>query len=97
MSSDNFYVVRKHTDGGFTYVVGFASHDVDEDGAFNLDLPINQNSKQYKTFDEALTAALEDYSEYGVITHPECEEEEEDESMSQRGYNYKEQAIKGVK
>jgi hypothetical protein len=74
MSSDNFYVVRKHTEGGFTYVMGFASQDVDEDGTFNLDLPVNKNNKQYKTFDEALTAALEDYSEYGVVTHPECED-----------------------
>jgi len=74
MSSDNFYVVRKHINGGFTYVMGFASHDINEDGSFNLNIPLNKNNKQYKTFDEALTAALEDYSEYGVITHPECKD-----------------------
>lgn len=76
MSSDNFYVVRKHADGGFTYVMGFASHDINEDGTFNLNIPPSKNNKQYKTFDDALNTALEDYSEYGVITHPECEDDQ---------------------
>lgn len=76
MSSDNFYVVRKHPNGGFTYVMGSASHDIDSDGSFNYNIPVGKTSQQYNTFDEALTSALEDYSEYGVITHPECEDDE---------------------
>jgi hypothetical protein len=76
MSSDNFYVVRKHPIGGFTYVMGSASHDVDKYGSFKYDLPVKNNSMQYKNFDDALNAALEDYSEYGVITHPECEDDQ---------------------
>jgi hypothetical protein len=74
MSSDNFYVVRLHPKGGYTYVMGFASFDLDRDGTFKYDLPVKNTDKQYKTFDEALNAALEDYSEYGVFTHPECED-----------------------
>lgn len=74
MSSDNFYVVRKHPSGGYTYVMGFASHDVNKDGSFNYNLPVRKGAGKYKTFDDALNAALEDWSEYGVFTHPECEE-----------------------
>lgn len=76
MSSDNFYVVRKHPEGGFTYIMGFASNDVEKDGSFRYDLPIRSGAVKYKTFDDALNAALEDYSEYGVITHPECEDDQ---------------------
>jgi hypothetical protein len=75
MSSDNFYVVRKHPESGFTYVMGFASHDVNKDGSLKYNLPVTKNNKSYKTFDDALNAALEDYSEYGVFTHPECEDD----------------------
>jgi hypothetical protein len=74
MSSDNFYVVRKHPEGGYTYITGFASFDINKDGSFKYDLPVNNNNVKYKTFDDALNAALEDYSEYGVFTHPECED-----------------------
>jgi hypothetical protein len=76
MSSDNFYVVRKHPSGGFTYVMGFASHDVNKDGSFNYDLPVRKGDPVFNTFDDALNIALADYSEYGVFTHPECEDEE---------------------
>lgn len=27
MSADNYYVVKPHPEGGFTYVMGFASDD----------------------------------------------------------------------
>jgi len=56
--------------------MGSASHDVDKYGSFKYDLPVKNNNTQYKTFDDALAAALEDYSEYGVITHPECEDDQ---------------------
>lgn len=74
MSSDDFYVVRKHPDGGFTYVMGFASHDIDDDETLNIDLAVQKNSISFKTFDEAMNAALELSAEYGVFTHPECED-----------------------
>jgi hypothetical protein len=64
MSSDNFYVVRKHPNGGFTYVMGLASHDIDENGTFNYDLPVRKGDPVFNNFDD------------GVFTHPECEDEE---------------------
>lgn len=76
MSSDNFYVVRKHPSGGYTYVMGSASHDIDKDGSFRYDLPVRKGAVRFKTFDQALNAALEDWSEYGVFTHPECQDDE---------------------
>lgn len=74
MSSDNFYVVRKHPSGGFTYVMGFASHDINSDGSFKYDIPVRKGDPIFNNFDDALNTALSDYSEYGVITHPECED-----------------------
>jgi len=76
MSSDNFYVIRKHPKGGFTYVMGSASHDLDDDETFNIDLPVSKNSSVFKTFDEAMDSALGLWAEYGVFTHPECEEDQ---------------------
>lgn len=78
MSSDNYFVVRKHPKGGYTYVTGFDSdsrHNEDT-GQKYLDIPVRRWNLKYKSYAEALEAALEDYSEYGVWTHPECNEEE---------------------
>jgi hypothetical protein len=72
MSSDNFHVVRKHPRGGFTYVTGLASHDIDKNYGFMLDIPVKDSDPKYERFNDALIAAMEDYSEYGIITHPEC-------------------------
>lgn len=72
MSFNVFYVVRKHPKGGFTYVQGFPP----EDGSIFIDIPVFDYHKQYEKFDDALIAAMEDFSKYGVITHPECEQED---------------------
>lgn len=74
MSSDNYYVVRKNPKGGFSYVQGFASSPENRSKEVFVDIPVSDISKVYKSFDECLEAAIEDYSEYGVITHPECAE-----------------------
>lgn len=76
MSSDNYYVVRKNPKGGFSYVQGFESDPRNTEEDVFVDIPVTDVSKVYKTYKECLEAALEDYSEYGVVTHPECEDEE---------------------
>ena len=76
VSSDNYYVVRKNPKGGFSYVQGFESDPKNYASDVFVDIPVTDVSKVYKTYEECLTAALEDFSEYGVVTHPECEEEE---------------------
>jgi hypothetical protein len=76
VSSDNFYVIRKHPEGGFAYAMGFASHDIVDDETFDMDLAIHKNSIAFKTFDDAMDAALGLEAEYGVFTHPECEDEQ---------------------
>jgi hypothetical protein len=76
MSSDNFYVIRKHPQGGFAYAMGFASHDLVDDETFDMDLAIHKNSIVFETFDEAMDAALGLDAEYGVFTHPECENDQ---------------------
>lgn len=67
MSADNYYVVKKHPLGGYSYVMGFASDD-------DPDLTVTESYPQYKTLEEAVDAAIEEYSEYGVRVHPECRE-----------------------
>lgn len=74
MSADNWYLVRKHPLGGFTYVMGFAS-DVDEHGEERIP-DVSERSLQFPTVEAALTAALAEYSEYGVSVHEECNEAE---------------------
>lgn len=73
MSADNYYVVRLHPEGGFTYVMGFASSDEDQ-----YDIPVRENrfgwNMSFLSVKDAFKAANEDYSEYGVSVHPECEE-----------------------
>jgi len=68
MSADTYHVVRKHPLGGYTYVCAFASED-------DPDITVDDRSPQYETFTQALVAATEDYSEYGVRIHQECHEE----------------------
>lgn len=69
MSADNYYMVRKHPLGGFTFVMGFAS-DVDED---NVEIiPEARGSDPiFDTRDLAMEAALREYAEYGASFHPE--------------------------
>lgn len=68
MSADNYYVIRKHPDGGFVALMGFMSND---------EMPVINPAKTYRTYetaDEATAWADGEYSEYGVSVHPECNE-----------------------
>lgn len=75
MSADNYYMVRKHPLGGFTYVMGFAS-DIDDDG--NDVIPdATESNPQFKTKKEAMNACMHQYAEYGHSYHWEtCEDHE---------------------
>ena len=71
MSSDNFYVVRKHPFGGFAAVQGFASDVDDNDEQIMPEAQITDH--KFNTISEALSWAGYQYAEYGVDIHPECE------------------------
>ena len=65
MSADNYYIIRKHPDGGFAAVMGFASDDGTPDA--------ERRHQSFNTVEEALIYAGEDgYTEYGISVHPEC-------------------------
>jgi len=74
MSSDNYFVVREHPkiDGAFTYVTGFESDPRNTESNVFVDIKVEDHHPIYYSFDEAMNAALSDFSEYGVVTHPEC-------------------------
>ena len=65
MSADNYYVVRLHPQGGYTYVMGFASDDDD------ASLEVTERSPRFASLDEAVTAVAREYAEYGWSIHPE--------------------------
>lgn len=65
MSADNYYILRKHPGGGYTYIQAFASDD-------HPNLRIRSTNPRFPTFQEAFDAAINEYSEYGVQIHPEC-------------------------
>lgn len=68
MSADNYYEVRKHPKGGFTYVMGF---DSDTRGAREA----TENDPQFDTAWAAWKAADADgWTEYGISFHVECED-----------------------
>lgn len=70
MSADNYYVVRKDAYGFFVPVMGFASSD-------DHYVPrVESSDSRFKTVKEAVSWALDSYSEYGVSVHPECESDE---------------------
>ena len=74
MSKDNYFVVRSHPkiDGAFTYVTGFESDYRNQGDAIFVDIPVKDTDPIFYKYEDAINAALEDYSEYGVVTHPEC-------------------------
>lgn len=65
MSADNYYVVRLHPKGGFTYVMCFASDE-------NPDLTVSDRHPMFPDLWEAYAAASSEYAEYGVQIHDEC-------------------------
>jgi hypothetical protein len=76
MSSDNYFVVRKHPEGGYTYVMGFESDYENLGDNIFVDINVKDTDPIYTDYEDALNAALEDMCEYGVVTHPECADEE---------------------
>lgn len=65
MSADNYYEVRKHPLGGFTYVMGFDSDP-------KPDREPTENDPQYDDVWDAWEAAEDQgYTEYGTSFHPE--------------------------
>lgn len=79
MSADNFWHVTRHPDGGYTYVMGFASDD---------EIPKLHDDREYERYDtvtEALVAAHEDsWTEYGTSIDPDISNAE------RLGFDYKE-------
>ena len=74
MSADNYYIVRKHPNGGYAAVMGFAS---DVDGNDDPIIPeARKQDEQFTTVAEALNYAINEYSEYGVSVHDECDSDE---------------------
>lgn len=67
MSSDNYYLIRNHPNGGFAVVMGFSS-DSNAPSA-------TEDSKQFETIDDAADSVANEYSEYGIRIHSECVEE----------------------
>jgi hypothetical protein len=66
MSADNYYLIRKHPDGGFVALMGFMS-DEDE--------PQVDPKREYDIYTSpvhALDAVSREYTEYGTQIHPEC-------------------------
>lgn len=72
MSADNYYIVRVHPEGGFTYVQGFASDS--DDGEIDFTIEVDPSSPMFAFLNEAVRAAREAVSEYGVYEHPEIAE-----------------------
>lgn len=65
MSADNYYIIRKHPDGGFAAPMGFDS----DDRTPSVDPKRHQS---FPTLDAAADWAAAQYSEYGVSVHDEC-------------------------
>ena len=75
MSADNYYLVRKHPLGGFTYVMGFAS---DVDAADEPIVPEATTSHpRFDTKEDAMHACMHEYAEYGHNYHEDtCDNHE---------------------
>ena len=69
MSSDNYYLVRKHPSGGYTAISCSAS---DDDGYYP---PAETRHPEFKTVHAAYKYASAQYSEYGTQVHDECRED----------------------
>ena len=67
MSADNYYEIRKHPKGGFTYVMQIDSIPLNSQ-------PINSDPQFADVWNAYKAAANDGYTEYGVVFHPECEQ-----------------------
>lgn len=70
MSADDFYIVRKHPNGGYAAVHGFASSR-NKDGTQYIPEATDKHL-QFKTTYEALDYGIRKDPEYGVAIHDEC-------------------------
>lgn len=68
MSVDNYYVVRRHPEGGYVILQGFES-----DNGFNVDLEVENDLPRFDTLSEARSVATSMFAEYDALVHPECE------------------------
>ena len=71
MSADNFYMIRKHPNGGFCLDMGFDSDD--NYGS----CPVSEKLRSWPTLDEVIAEWNEHqdgryWSEYGMSVHQEC-------------------------
>lgn len=71
MSADNYYIIRKDVNGFYVPVMGFVSSE--EEGYVPR---IDSRDVRFTTVSKALNYACEQYTEYGVQVHPECESED---------------------
>jgi hypothetical protein len=65
--------------GGYAAVMGFAStnwcdNSCEQENCNNHTLEVKSDAQQFSTITEAVFWAVNEYSEYGVSIHPECEE-----------------------
>lgn len=75
MSADNYYIIRKHPNGGYTPVMGFASDQyTDTHWCGEVHPQADKHHTQYDTPTAALKSVIHEYAEYGHEIHPECEE-----------------------
>lgn len=65
MSADNYYLIRKHPDGGFAAVMGFASDDRTPQA--------HRLHPRFNSVDAAVKYAMRDWTKCRVDIHPECE------------------------
>lgn len=65
MSADNYYVVKKHPAGGFTYVMGFASDE-------HPHLTVDDGDPKFATLQEAIWAVRQEFAEYGYSVEDDC-------------------------
>ena len=70
MSSDNYYLIRRHPKGGFAAVHAFMSSS--DDG---WTPQATDQHPQFDTIDAAILSAADDYTEYGTQVHTECRTE----------------------
>jgi hypothetical protein len=74
MSVGNYYVVRRHPEGGYFIAQGSVSDGDDRNGdKLFLDLEVEDSYPRYKNLAEARSEATSLYAEHGSHIHPECE------------------------
>lgn len=63
--ADNYFVIRKTSEGVFTYVEAYVEEE-------NPNLTIKEGSPMYPTLTDALVSASRLRPERGIVIHKEC-------------------------